>query len=113
MRVGEQPQDSAFQMRQQQRGGEASGGTGDAGQRSAAAAAVGAAELVAPDTPGAGLLRDAGRRSSRALSGSASAAAAELERWEVDFKALTLIRPLGEGSAGRVSTPRSCRTEQR
>lgn len=91
--AGVQPHDSAFYARAQRQSGR-SGGVPSPAASTASDAAV-------PDSPATGLRRIASRRSTSVLTGSPSTAMG-LDRWEVDFSALTLVRTLGEGSAGKV-----------
>lgn len=94
--AGVQPHDSAFYARAQRQSGR-SGGVPSPAASTASDAAV-------PDSPATGLRRIASRRSTSVLTGSPSTAMG-LDRWEVDFSALTLVRTLGEGSAGKVRKP--------
>ena len=98
---GQQPQDSAYRGGQAQPSGHASGPTEAADGSSPVVAAAGSAELAAPGTPAGELPRGASRRSSQGLS-LAGSAGMDLDRWEVDFSAISLVRLLGEGSCGSV-----------
>lgn len=99
--AGSQPQDSAYRgdpPRQVERSADSAAQAADV---SAPVTAAASAELTAPSTPAGELQRGVSRRSSQGMGRSASVAA-DLERWEVDFSALALVRLLGEGSAGSV-----------
>lgn len=94
--AGMQAHDSAFYARAQRQSGR-SGGLPSPAASTASGAAV-------PDSPATGLQHIASRRSTSGPAGSPSTAIG-LDRWEVDFSALTLVRTLGEGSAGKVRRP--------
>ncbi len=98
--AGRQPQDSAWRGDQPGRDRRASGAAEAAGGSSPDVTA-GSSELTAPSTPAGELQRGASRRGSQGMSGTTSAAM-DLERWEVDFSAISLLRLLGEGSCGSV-----------
>ncbi|KAI7836153.1 hypothetical protein COHA_009983 [Chlorella ohadii] len=88
-----QPHDSAFHSSGQQLSGRAG--------RLASSAGSAASEAPVPDSPATALPRVASRRSNSGVA-SAPSAAGDLDRWEVDFSAISLLRLLGEGSCGSV-----------
>jgi len=88
-----QPHDSAFHSSGQQLSGQAG--------RLASSAGSAASEAAVPDSPATALPRVASRRSNSGMA-SAPSAAGDLDRWEVDFSAISLLRLLGEGSCGSV-----------